>query len=83
MKSSDEVDAINEYFDLIDGLVSIISDELPCINVELVESCIKQLSLGKSAGADSIVAEPNVLLSKYNNPYKAVIYTHGLTFLCT
>ena len=36
---------------------SKISDELPRIDVGLVESCTKQLKLGKSAGTDSIVAE--------------------------
>ena len=45
------------FFDLINGLQSKISDELPRIDVELAETCIKQLKLGKSAGADSIVAE--------------------------
>ena len=44
-------------FYLINGLRSKILDELPRIDVELVESCIKQLKLGKSAGADVIVAE--------------------------
>ena len=39
------------------GLGSTISDKLPCIDVELVETCIKQLKIGKSAGADSIAAE--------------------------
>ena len=45
------------FFDLINGLGSKISDELPRIELELVESCIKQLKLGKSAGEDSIAAE--------------------------
>ena len=57
VKSSDDDDAANAFFDLINGLESNISDELPQIDGELVESCIKQLELGKSAGADSIVAE--------------------------
>ena len=43
-----------------------------------MESCIKQLKLGKSAGADSIVAEHIThLLLKYNNPYKAIICNDG------
>ena len=57
MKSSDDIDSISEYCDLINGLGSTISDKLPCINVELVETCIKQLKIGKSADADSIAAK--------------------------
>ena len=57
VKSSDDVDAANVFFYLITGLGSKISDELPRIDVELVESCIKQLKLGKSAGAVSILAK--------------------------
>ena len=57
VKSSHDIGSINEYFDLINGLGSTISDKLPCINVELVETCIKQLTIAKSAGADSIAAE--------------------------
>ena len=44
-------------FYLINGLGSNILDELPRIDVELVESYLKQLKLGKSADADIIVAE--------------------------
>ena len=51
VKSSDDVDAIDKYLDLINGFWSKVSEELPQINVELVESCIK------FAGGDSIVAE--------------------------
>ena len=57
VKSSDDIASISEYFDLINGIGATISDKLPCINVELVEICNKQLKIGKSAGADSIAAE--------------------------
>ena len=61
MRSSDDVDAVNEFFILFNGMGSKISDELPRIDVELVERCTKQLKLCKSAGADSIVADEHIV----------------------
>ena len=57
--SYDDVNALNEYLDLID-ICSSSNETLPDLNVDTIEKCIKNLKLSKSAGADNIVAEHTV-----------------------
>ena len=44
VKSSNDIDVANEFFYLINGLGSKISDELPRIDVELVEVVLNNSS---------------------------------------